>query len=101
MLTSPAPNSLSLSLDIDDQANCVNVDTLIFSIVYFYPENATKYRFFVEEDIAFADTDVVFMYIPPGNDGYICDIIIFDTNATQAAEYVSFPCGNPTVLGEF
>ena len=76
MLTSPGPNTLSMSVDVDEQANCVGVDTLFITWAHFYHVNSNKYRHYAERDIAFADTDVVFKYVPPGHDEYICNIDI-------------------------
>ena len=102
MLTSPAPNTLSMSVDVDEQTNCVGVDTLIITWATFYPVDSNKYHRYVERDIAFADTVVVFEYVPPGHDQYICfiDIAYNDTRIIYA-EYISMPCGNTTVTGEF
>ena len=102
MLTSPAPNTLSMSLDVDEQTNCVGMDTLFIKWAYFYPVDSNKYRRYEERDIAFADIDVVFEYVPPGNDEYFCDIqIVYNDTWIVYAEYISMPCGNTTVIGEF
>ena len=81
MLTSPAPNTLSMSVDVDEQTNCVGVDRIMIEAAYFYPaytENVTKYRYYAEANIAFADTDVVFDSVPPGQVEFICGINIED-----------------------
>ena len=107
VLTSPAPNTLSRSVDVDEQANCVGVDTLFIRRAFFYPADSNKYRRYVESsgDIAFADTDVVFEYVPPGHDEYICIVQIAynNTRYITTADYISIlmPCGNTTVIGEF
>ena len=102
MLTSPAPNTLSMSVDVEEQANCVSLDALFVKWAYFYPLNSNKYRIYEEIDIAFADTDVVFEYVPPGNDEYFCGIqIVYNDTHIYYVDYISMPCGNATVIGEF
>ena len=105
VLTSPAPNTLSMSVDVDEQTNCVNVDALFITRAVFYPVDSTKYHAYVEisGDIAFADTDVVFEYVPPGHDEYYCivDIGYNNTQYITTAYSLSMPCGNTTVIGEF
>ena len=107
VLTSPAPNTLSMSLDVDEQTNCVGVDTLFIRRAVFYPVDSNKYHHYVERDIAFADADLVFEYVPPGHDEYICIVDIAcnvnnnNTRYITTADYISMPCGTTTVIGEF
>ena len=96
MLTSPAPNTLSMSVDVDEQANCVGVDRIMIEAAYLYAvyaENLTKYRHYFEVNIAFADTDVVFDSVPPGQVELICGI-----NIEDAYDDITTRCA--TIVGE-
>ena len=85
-----------MSVDVDEQANCVGLDRIMIEGAYFYPANIanlTKYRYYAEANIAFADRDVVFDSVPPGQVKYICGI-----NIEDAYDSITTRCA--TIIGE-